>query len=126
MAWNQQPIFPVGYQPYMPQYQQPVQQYQQPQTKYVEVAPVQSVQEAEAAPMAAGASSLFFANDDSFICVKSVGVNGQVSFNVYDKRPPAPAAPVFNPAEYVRKDELQTLIQAAVGGQREDIKNESV
>ena len=76
-----------------------------------------TVQEAEACPMAAGSSFLFFANDDSFIAVKSAGVNGQTSFNVYDKRPPAPAVPAFDPSEYVRRDELPGLIMAAVGAQ---------
>lgn len=113
--------FPVGYTPYQqyPQYQQP--QMQQPaqgqQSKYVEVVPVDTVQEAEACPMAAGSSFLFFARDDSFIAVKSVGVNGQSSFSVFDKRPPAPVTPPFDPSAYVRRDEIRDLIAAAVAAQ---------
>lgn len=110
--------FPVGYNPYA--YQQYQQQYQPgpqiqqqgQQTKYVEVIPVDTVQEAEACPMAAGSSLLFFARDDSFIAVKSVGVNGQNNFDVYDKRPPAPVAPPFDPAVYVTKDELERRLAA--------------
>lgn len=112
--------FPVGYQPF-----NPYQQYQTPgtaqtqQTKYVEVIPVDTVEEASACPMAAGSSFLFFARDDSFIAVKTSGVNGQNTFQIYDRRPPAPAEPVFRAEEYVRKDELPALIQAAVAAHKE-------
>ena len=114
--------FPVNYQPYNPytQYQPQMQQMQgtqmssanQPQTKYVEVIPVDTVQEAESAPMAAGSSCLFFARSDSFIAVKSIGVNGQSSFSVFDKRPPAPVTPPFDPSAYVTKDELESRLAA--------------
>lgn len=121
--------FPVGYQPYNPYQQYPAPaapQMQQgsaqaPQTKYVEVIPVDTVEEASACPMAAGSSFLFFARDDSFIAVKSSGVNGQNTFDVYDKRPPAPAAPAFDPKEYVRRDEFPELVAAAVAAQRRDV-----
>lgn len=121
--------FPVGYTPYgyqqfQPQQYQPAPQMQQPgqmqgqqQTKYVEVIPVDTVQEAEACPMAAGSSFLFFARDDSFIAVKSVGVNGQQSFSVFDKRPPAPAEPPIDLSAYVLRDEIGELVAAAVAAQ---------
>ena len=115
--------FPVGYQPYGYQYQQqyqptPQMQQQGQQTKYVEVIPVDTVQEAEACPMAAGSSFLLFARDDSFIAVKSVGVNGQQSFSVFDKRPPAPVAPPFNPGDYVTKEELESRLAAILTPKR--------
>lgn len=128
--------FPVGYQPYgyqYPQQYQPTPQVQQPgqmqqgqqQTKYVEVIPVDTVQEAEACPMAAGSSFLFFARDDSFIAVKSVGVNGQQSFSVFDKRPPAPVAPPFNPGDYVTKEELESRLAAILAPKRAAKKEDS-
>ena len=126
--------FPVGYQPYGYQYQQqyqPAPQMQQPngatqaQSKYVEVIPVDTVQEAEACPMAAGSSFLFFARDDSFIAVKSVGVNGQQSFSVFDKRPPAPVAPPFNPGDYVTKEELESRLAAILAPKRAAKKEDS-
>lgn len=119
--------FPVGYQPYG---YNPYQQYQQPQqpatgsfqngnnqSKYVEVVPVNAESEAQNCPMAAGCSTVFFANDDSFIAVKSVGVNGQITFSVYDKRPPAPAEPPVDLSAYVRRDEIGELVAAAVAAQ---------
>lgn len=120
--------FPVGYQPYgysYQQYQQPqrlqqlqnLQQSQAQQGKCVEVVPVNAESEAQNCPMAAGSSMVFFANDDSFIAVKSVGVNGQITFSVYDKRPPAPAEPPVDLSAYVRRDEIGELVAAAVAAQ---------
>lgn len=123
---GQQPWQDRAYQQFLMQQQQHQQQFQpapqmqqqgQQQTKYVEVIPVDTVQEAEACPMAVGSSFLFFARDDSFIAVKSVGVNGQHSFSVFDKRPPAPVAPPFDPSAYVRRDEIGELVAAAVAAQ---------
>ena len=107
--------FPVGYQPYN-MYQYQPQQVQQPaaQTKYVEAIPVDTIEEADNCPMAAGTSAVFFAKDDSFVAVKTLNINGNKTFDVFDKRPPAPRAPLFNPEDYVRKDEIDGLIAAAV------------
>jgi hypothetical protein len=86
--------------------QQPMQQ----QTKSVEVVPVNTVDEAQTCPMAAGSSILFFARDDSFIAVKTAGVNGQSTFDVYDKRPPAPPEPKVDLSTFVTRDEFESKI----------------
>lgn len=108
MAWSPQGYFPISYQPYQPQMQQ---MQPEQQTKYVEAVPVDAIAEAENCPMAAGTSRLFFAKDDSFVAVKTAAVNGQITFTVYDKRPPAPAEPPFDPSDYVRRDEIGKLIR---------------
>jgi len=114
MAWNNG--FPATYQQmYMPQYQQPV--YQQPNTRTVEIVPVDNEDSAAGFPVGMGATQMMIAKDDSFVAVKSVSVNGQSDFVIYDKRPPAPPAPTFNPQEYVRKDEVETLVAAALAAQ---------
>ena len=114
MAWNNG--FPATYQQmYMPQYQQPV--YQQPNTRTVEIVPVDNEDSAAGFPVGMGATQMMIAKDDSFVAVKSVSVNGQSDFVIYDKRPPAPPAPTFNPQEYVRKDEIETLVAAALVAQ---------
>lgn len=114
MAWNNG--FPATYQQmYMPQYQQPV--YQQPNTRTVEIVPVDNEDSAAGFPVGMGATQMMIAKDDSFVAVKSVSVNGQSDFVIYDKRPPAPPAPTFNPKEYVRKDEIETLVAAALVAQ---------
>ena len=63
----------------------------------VEVGPAASEKVAEEFPVAAGATQMIIGSDDSFIAVKAVSVTGQVTFDIYDKRPPAP--PVQPPPE---------------------------
>lgn len=119
MAYNPQSYFPAGYQPMMYPQTQQMQMPQQPipQPKLVEIIPVDSIKEAEDCPMAAGSSAFFFAKDDSFNAVKSVGLNGQVTFAIYDRRPPEPPAPAFNPGDYVRRDEVEKLVSSLVAEQ---------
>ena len=104
--------FPATYQApvyYPPQPQmQPVQQ----PSRTVEVVPVESEDAAASWPVAVGATQMLVARDDSFVAFKTNGVNGQSSFIVYDKRPPAPPAPAFVPGEYLRKDELKSAVEA--------------
>lgn len=120
--------FPVTYQPMYPQYQAP-QMYQQaaqqqaapqmmtPPTIRAEIVQVDSEEAAKSFPVGAGASQMMIARDDSAIFIKSAMANGQTTLDVYVKRPPAPPAPVFDPADYVRRDELETLIKAALTAQ---------
>ena len=88
------------------------QSYQPFQTRMVEVVPVDSVDAAREFPVAIGATVMLIAKDDSFVAVKINGVNGQSSFDVYDRRPPEPPAPVFDPAAYVTKDEFESRLRA--------------
>jgi len=108
MAWNPQIYNPMNYQPYPMQYQQPV--MQQPTSRTVEVVQVDTEEEAAKWQVQMGATLMMFARNDSFIAMKSVGVNGQEEFAVYDKRPPAPPAPVFDPTAYVTKEELESRL----------------
>lgn len=103
------------YMRYMAQQHQPqVQQQQQQNSRMVEVVPAASEKAAEEFPVAAGATQMIIASDDSFIAVKAVSVTGQVTFDIYDKRPPAPPVQPLNPADYVRKDEVAALIAEAL------------
>jgi len=105
------------YMRYMAQQHQPqVQQQQQQQqnSRMVEVVPAASEKAAEEFPVAAGATQMIIASDDSFIAVKAVSVTGQVTFDIYDKRPPAPPVQPLNPADYVRRDEVAALIADAL------------
>ena len=68
-------------------------------------------------PVGAGASQMMIAKDESAIYIKSALANGQTALDVYEKRPPAPPAPVFDPSEYVRRDEVETLVAAAMATQ---------
>jgi len=102
------------YMRYMAQHQPQVQQQQQQNSRMVEVVPSASEKAAEEFPVAAGATQMIIGSDDSFIAVKAVSVTGQVTFDIYDKRPPAPPVQPLNPADYVRKDEVAVLIAEAL------------
>ena len=68
-------------------------------------------------PVAAGASQMFMTRSENKIVIKSMGQAGPLPLVIFDKRPPAPPAPVFDPLEYVRKDEIETLVSAALAAQ---------
>jgi len=87
---------------------------QQQSSRMVEVVPAASEKAAEEFPVAAGATQMIIGSDDSFVAVKSVSVTGQVTFDIYDKRPPAPPVQPLNPADYVRRDEVAALIADAL------------
>lgn len=99
---------------------QPAQQAQQsqqsltPPTIRAEIVQVDTLDAIDRFPMAAGTSQMFMTKDEQNIVVRSMYANGQHNDDVYDKRPPAPPAPTLNPADYVRKDELQALIADAL------------
>jgi hypothetical protein len=122
--------FPVGYNQMNPQQFQQY-GYQIPQVQPVQNQPIQAQQsmtpptiraeiiqlpedEIDRYPMAAGTSQMFMTTDDGHIIIKSMYQNGQYDKTYYDKRPPAPPAPVFDPSEYVRKEDVQAYVQQAV------------
>lgn len=142
MAYNTQMYFPQNYQPmqypaFQPQQMmtpqaQPVQQTQQmmtPPTIHAEIVQVDDEAAAANYPVGAGASQMMIARDDSAIFVKTAGANGS-TLDVFEKRPPAPPAPVFDPTAYVTRDEIEALVAAAMASQgkkkKEAAQNESV
>ena len=118
------PYFPVGYQPVYPQnYPQQAAQNMTPPTIHAEIVQVESEQAAASYPVGAGASQMMIARDESAIYVKTASANGQYVLTVFDKRPPAPPEPVFDPGDYVRRDEIETLIAACIAGKRAKKEN---
>lgn len=129
MAFNNG--FPVGYTPYggfypgyynpaqMQQAQMPAAQQQQamtPPTIHAEIVQVGSEQEANCFPVAAGASQMMIAKDDSFIAVKTAYANGEATVNFFAKRPPAPPKPAVDLSAYVTRDEMESRLAAILGG----------
>ena len=103
------------------QQQQPTNTQQQgqaqmltPPTIDAKIIQVDSIEAIDRFPMAAGTSQMYMTKDEQNIVVRSMYANGQHNDDVYDKRPPAPPVPTLNPADYVRKDELQALIADAL------------
>ena len=88
-----------------------------PPTIRAEIVQVDSLDAIDRYPMAAGTSQMFMTKDEAAIVVRSMYANGQHNDDIYDKRPPEPPAPTLNPADYVRKDELEALIADALQAQ---------
>ena len=141
MAYNYNTGFPIGYQPtqiYYPQqqYNNPQQQYinQVPQaqnqqaislpTIHAEIIQVDNEQAAENYPLAAGASQMMIAKDDSAIYVKTMFANGQYNLDVFTKRPPRQKQPEIDPNLYITRDEFETRLQALAKTNTNDSKKE--
>lgn len=71
-------------------------------------------------PVACGCTKIIIGQDESFVLFKSVSVSGQVTLNFFDRRQPAPETPELNPADYVRKDEIEALIAKALKEEHKD------
>ena len=103
------------FQPQQPMPQPTPQQHQQSRT--VEVIPVINEGAVVDFPVPVGVTQEFVAQDDSFVAFKTNGVNGQSDIVYYDRRPPTPPAPVFDPSVFVRRDEIDGMIAAAMAAQ---------
>lgn len=128
--------FPATYQPMGYNYQQyqapapqmsPAQmsttnQMMTPPTIRAEIVQVDSQDAAERYPLAAGASQMMIARDDSFIAVKSMQSDGQYTVIYYDKRPPAPPEPPLDLSVFVRREEVADMIAAALSARQETQK----
>lgn len=112
---------------------QPVQQSQQqsapmmtPPTIRAEIIQIENEAAVDRFPLAAGASQMFMTRAEDKIIIKTMGQDGALPLVIYDKRPPAPPAPKFDPAEYMRRDEaekmimerVETLVSAALTAQK--------
>lgn len=75
-----------------------------------------------------GAPQMFWTKDEHTIVVRTMYANNQHSDRVWKEQPPEPPAPTLNPADYVRKDELQAilseLLQAQTTPKKAQIKKE--
>lgn len=98
---------------------QPMQQPQQqpaqmmtPPTIRAEIIQIEDEAAVDRFPLAAGASQMFMTRAEDKIIIKTMGQDGSLPLVIYDKRPPAPPAPVFDPGEYVRKDEFDERLNA--------------
>ena len=115
----QQPQMPV-YAPQMPQAGTQMPPANQPQpaqmltppTIRAEIIQIEDEAAVDKFPLGAGQSQMFITRAEDKIIIKTMGANGPMPLDVYEKRPPAPPQPVFDPGEYVRKDELEGRLNA--------------
>lgn len=141
MAWNNGfpatygQVFPQGYPMMQPQMgmnsfqngntQQPTQmpvanqapQMMTPPTIRAEIIQIDDEAAVDRFPLGPGASQMFITRAEDKIIIKTMGQSGPLPLDVYEKRPPEPPAPVFDPGEYVRKDEIEALVSAAIAAQ---------
>ena len=132
--------FPVGYQPYTGGYQYPYQPQQMPvngwnmpsgqmpqQTPsvqqdmtpviHLDIKQVENVEAINKTPPATGTTGAYMTKDEKTIVFRSVYANGEYTDKIYEERPPAPPEPVFDPKEYLRKDEFDERVNAIVAAQ---------
>lgn len=137
MAYNPQLYMPMGYQPIQQMYQpqtavQQAPQMMTPPTIRAEIVQVDGEQTAAQYPVGVGASQMMIARDESAIYIKTATVNG-FTLDVYEKRAKTPQEATFDPAIYVRRDEIESLVAAALAaqstaqhGKREAVENGTV
>ena len=65
-------------------------------------------------PLGPGASQMFMTRSEGNIIIKSMGQTGPLPLVVFDKRPPKPPAPTFDPDQYMRRDEAEQYINDRV------------
>lgn len=116
--------YPQFYYPQMPMMQNPsqIQQAQQqtltPPTIHADIVQVDNEQAAVNFPVGAGSSQMMIAKDDSAIFVKSAMPNGQVTLDVFVKRPPAPPKPEYDLGNFVTREELEERLASLVSAKR--------
>ena len=79
-----------------------------------EIKQVDSIDAIGRTPPAPGTTGAYMTKDEQTIIFRSMYANGEYKDRIYDMRPPAPPAPKFGPALYVRKDEIASLVDEAL------------
>ena len=79
-----------------------------------EIKQVDSIEAISRTPPAPGTTGAYMTKDEQTIIFRSMYANGEYKDRIYDQRPPAPPAPKFDPALYVRKDEIASLVDEAL------------
>lgn len=88
-----------------------------PPTIHAEIIQVPSIDHAIKTPVAAGSSQMFMTADELAIIVKTVNPSADgYSVEIYDRRPPAPPEPVFDPRNYMTRQETYALIDERTKG----------
>ena len=102
---------------------QPTQQAQQnqqgltPPTIRAEIIQVDDMDAINHITITPGTPQMFWTKDEHTIVVRTMYANNQHSDRIWKEQPPEPPAPTLNPADYVRKDELEALIADALQAQ---------
>lgn len=124
MAYNPGLYYPQPYQPYtIYQPAQPQPQAMSYPTIHADIIQTDDEGVIERWAVEPGRPQMFTNTMETMITVKSVTGAG-ITIDRYDKRPPAPPAPVFDPADYITRAELEERL-AALGAPRKAKKEET-
>ena len=85
-----------------------------PPTIRAEIIQIEDEAAVDRFPLAAGASQMFMTRAEDKIIIKTMGQDGALPLVIYDKRPPEPPAPKFDPAQFLRRDEVDKIINDKV------------
>ena len=135
MPYNPAFYMPSGFQPTLPGAQLPFSNPQSPQmtppTIHAAIIQIEREGDENQFPVQQGTSQMFMTRDDSCIIIKSMDANG-ARRTYYDRRAVSAQDAPFDPSQYVRRDEIETLISAALAAQKrgrrekEPVENEPV
>lgn len=81
-----------------------------PPTIHAEIIQIENEKEVDDAVVPANSSQMFMTRDEKVIIVKSASANG-AEVVTYDRRPPAPEPPKFDPRVYPTRDEVANYIE---------------
>ncbi len=137
--------FPVGYQQsfnngypgyqYQPQ-QVPVNNWNMPSGQAMpvqqdmipvirmDIKQVENIDAISKNPPPTGTTGAYITKDEKTIVFRSVYANGEYTDKIYEERPPAPPEPVFDPKEYIRRDEFDERVNAIVTAQMAQISQQ--
>ena len=113
MPYNPALYMPQTYQPvYQPQIpQMPQQQAMTPPIRQASIIQINALGDEDQFQLQPGSPQMFMTADDLHIIIKTLGQNGANKI-YFDRRPPEPQEPPFNPKEYVRRDEVENIVAA--------------
>lgn len=93
-----------------------------PQTVTKAIIPIGKIEDTNQYHVAPGQSMVFLTSDEKIFVVKEGTSDGAgYTLGIYDRRPPAPPAqpaPVFDPRQYLTRDETVRLIQDTMSSYR--------
>jgi len=107
-----------------PQQSQP--QAMTPPTIHADIIQVESEEEADRYPMAAGSPpQMFIKRDETAIYIKTILANNAHDLKAYPLRPPKPPTPPVDMGLYVTRDELEKRLAALTAAPAKQKKPES-
>lgn len=97
-----------------------------PPTRHADIIQADSLEAIDHIPQNVGTVAMYMTKDDQYIVIRDILANGEHTDIIYDRRPPEPPTPKFDPSVFVRRDELSALIADALRGMTKGEENGTV